>query len=203
MNVFDEYNRFYSADELSGKGITATVVKIGEVVRERARNPQTKQEDEVNVMYLIGRARGIVLRKKNAMSIAAALHSGETADWAGQRVTMYLGEEFRPDTNAKGPVIRFRAAPAATKKQEAEELEAAAAIDADPVTGEVAATTEGMNREEASELLRAVQVAWKGSTQQQVFARLGDYIGRPIGTVTELQTLTEAEKAAIEGLINE
>jgi len=205
MNVRDEFSRFYSADELASKGFAEGVVKIAEVVRETARNPQTKQDDEVRVLYLVNRQRGIVLKKTNALSIAEALHNDETDEWAGKRVMMFITQAYRPDKNGPGPVIRFRAAPAATKKQEAEEAVAAAAIDADPVTGEVAdaATTEGMNREEASELLRAVQVSWKGSTQQQVFARLGDYIGRPIGTVTELQTLTEAEKAAVEGLINE
>ena len=205
MNVRDEFSRFYSADELASKGFAEGVVKIAEVVRETARNPQTKQDDEVRVLYLINRARGIVLKKTNALSIAEALHSDETDEWAGKRVMMFITQAYRPDKNGAGPVIRFRAAPAATKKQEAEELEAAAAIDADPVTGEVgdATTTEVMSREEAEALLQEVQFGWKGSTQQQVFARLGDYIGRPVGTVAELQTLTEAEKAAVEGLINE
>ena len=203
MNVRDEFSRFYSADELASKGFAEGVVKIAEVVRETARNPQTKQDDEVRVLYLVNRQRGIVLKKTNALSIAEALHNDETDEWAGKRVMMYITQAYRPDKNGPGPVIRFKPAPAATKKQEAEEAVAAAAIDADPVTGEVApaAPADGMSREEASDLFQAAQAAWKGSTSQQVFERLGDYIGRKVGTIKELQTLTDAERAAIEGLV--
>src|SRR3972149_2041256 len=84
MNINDAFASYLKSADLMGKPIRVTISSV------MIENVGTEQKPEQKpVVYFQGRAKGMVLNKTNANTITE-MFSGETDDWTGQIIELYV-----------------------------------------------------------------------------------------------------------------
>jgi hypothetical protein len=88
MKLSDAYpSRYLKADDLDGKNVTVTI-----------KSAELEEFDKKRklVLSFVGTDKQLICNKINASTIAKLLHSEETDDWTGQRITLCTREtEFQ------------------------------------------------------------------------------------------------------------
>lgn len=114
-NINDMFpSKYLKAHELKGTTPTVTIDRVDfEQVRSRTGGLETKP-----VVFFRGKAKGLLLNKTNARSIAQIAHSAITEDWRGVTVAIYpttdqFGKETYDVIRIKAPLLA--AAPAAPR----------------------------------------------------------------------------------------
>ena len=80
MNVHEEFSgSWLKAADLRGQDVPVTIDRIER--EEFGGDPKM-------VIYFLGKERGLVLNKTNAMTIAQQ-HGDETDGWAGKQITLF------------------------------------------------------------------------------------------------------------------
>lgn len=104
MNIHDLFpSRYLKAHDLQDHMPTVTIDRVTlEDVRGRVKI------DTKAVVYFRGHAKGLLLNKTNARSLAQIAQSPVTEQWAGVRVTLYattatFGQETHPVVRIKAP----------------------------------------------------------------------------------------------------
>jgi hypothetical protein len=92
--------RYFSGDDLAGKSYTVEIVGIKQ---ETMTNPKTHAEQVKPVIYFAKTARGAVLGKEFAESIADALKEWNANAWTGKKIIIH------PQQTRLGTGIRARA----------------------------------------------------------------------------------------------
>ena len=93
MNINDAFpSKYLKASDL---GDATPIVTIDHVTPELVG----MKKEQKAVAYFVGKSKGLVLNKTNAMKIAAIAGTAETDEWSGIRVTLYVTEtEFQGET---------------------------------------------------------------------------------------------------------
>jgi hypothetical protein len=94
--------RYATGEDLQGKTITLTIVKI---TAEKMHPQPNAPEADKWVIYFKEAKKGIILSRTLANQIAEVLGSDETDEWLGKRITVYP----QPMTVAGRKVIAIRA----------------------------------------------------------------------------------------------
>jgi hypothetical protein len=109
MKLVEMYPRRYATGEdLQGKAITLTIVKI---TREKMHPQPNSPEVEKWVLYFKEAKKGVVLNRTLAYQLAEILDSEETDDWLGKSITLY--PQPMSVAGRKVTAIRARAAKSA------------------------------------------------------------------------------------------
>lgn len=111
-NINDIFpSKFLKAHELKGMTPTVTIERVGvEQVRSR------QKVDTKPALYFRGKAKGLLLNKTMAQSVAQIARSPLTEAWVGVAVTLYattdkFGTETHDVIRIKAPVTTSRSAP--------------------------------------------------------------------------------------------
>jgi hypothetical protein len=101
-------SRYLKAADLKGSSPTVTVAGVMLEVMGRAREKKP-------VVYFVGKSKGLLLNKTNALELARLAGSDNTDQWVGVRVRLVATTDtFGKETY---PVVRIQPALAAVKGQ--------------------------------------------------------------------------------------
>lgn len=84
-------SRFLSGDEIVGRAVDVT---IRDIKKEKARSPKTNKEENVIVVYFVGKDRGVCLGKERAKELVTICQSDDTDAWKGQVVRLFTIKKF-------------------------------------------------------------------------------------------------------------
>ena len=96
-------SRFLKGDEIVGREVP---VVIKEIRKENVYSRQTNKNDQVLVVYFMGKERGVILKKERANDIKQIIGSDDTDNWLGRTVRMVT--EKRKAGTGIYDVIRFK-----------------------------------------------------------------------------------------------
>ena len=103
MNVNQAFpSNYLKASDIQGHEVQATIERV-----EMEEIGQGRDKESKPILYFHGKTKGVVLNKTNATTISSIVGSGETDDWIGTRVCLFVREvEFQ---GSMVPAIRIKA----------------------------------------------------------------------------------------------
>jgi len=104
MNINDCFpSRYLKAADLQGSAPTVTIASVTQEVTGRTRESKL-------VVRFVGKTKGLLLNKTNALALAAIAGSPETDHWVGIKVKLVATTATFADQSY--PVVRIHAAAA-------------------------------------------------------------------------------------------
>ena len=110
MNINASFpSNYLKASDLQGQEVVVTIDRV-----EMEEVGQGKDKEAKPIIYFRGKQKGVVLNKTNASTITSIVGSGETDDWTGHRVCLFVREvEFQ---GSMVPAIRIKAVATTAKR---------------------------------------------------------------------------------------
>jgi len=121
--------RYATGEDLKGKAITLTIVKINS---EKMHPQPNAPEVEKWVAYFKEAKKGVVLNRTLAHQVAEIMNSEETDDWTSKRITLYpqpmsvAGKQvtaIRARAAKEAPVAAAEAIPPSLAEEDEDEVE--------------------------------------------------------------------------------
>jgi len=104
MNLNDFYpSKYLKAADLQGGSPTVTIARVTQELAGRTRESKL-------VVHFVGKTKGLLLNKTNALALAAIAGSPETEHWVGIKVKLVATTAQFADQSY--PVVRIHAAAA-------------------------------------------------------------------------------------------
>mgnify|MGYP001581960348 CR=1 FL=1 len=102
MNINDQFpSKYLKASDLKGREVTVTIARIEMEALAQGEKPKP-------VLYFVGKEKGVVMNKTNAMNLAAG-YGPETEDWLNMPVVLFpVWTDFQ---GKSVEAIRIRPAP--------------------------------------------------------------------------------------------
>ena len=109
MNINEQFpSKYLKASDLKGREATVTIARIEMEALAQGERPKP-------VLYFVGKEKGVVMNKTNAMNLAAG-YGPETEDWLNMPVVLFpVWTDFQ---GKSVEAIRIRPAPRQPAKQE-------------------------------------------------------------------------------------